>query len=1269
MNFNNNTMLYPKKDELNPTKDDGVNPSFYPKEEGFNPFNGIVERINALESITQNYEDSFETKELTVTENAQIKNLNATEGTVNRLNSANATVTNLNSTNATVINADVENAQIENLNATEGTVDTLNSTTSTITNLNSTTSTVTNGNIKNAKVESLNATEGKVNTLESTNATVTNLNSTNATVNTLNSTTSTVTNLNSTNGNIKNAEVENLNATEGTVDTLESTTSTVTNGNIKNAKVENLNVTKNAEIKKLHATEGNVDTLNLTNCNIKNADIENLHTNKLTWDLPNIDVINAETIKLHATEGTVDTLNSTNGNIINAEVKKLNVTTEIKVENFKTEEPIFSNAVVGYDENGKMIPIKIAELEEKVDKDLSNATGTLPVANGGTGVTTQADINKAFIGNLTVGNDNVTDGTEFVSSWASDNGFAETADGALNKPYKRQFVKVWNYIKDKISSVLGLTKDNYGGKASKAGTADKTVNDITIDIPYVQESGEYVIPLGNIPEPTSTAIESPYNWDITGFFSIIRPVGHNGSHLWFEAGHGYSHDWTTYAYLDKLDFRGVTTTIKAFQYNGKWWLGLCITTSTQGYNSKMAITYSRGLPATPTCILYNSKSGGVANEEIYNSIQDIPSSWWKKRTIYNPTTFTQTITAPVIQATTNFIGNVTGNVSGSSGSCTGKSAKSSFLDEYVGAGGTRLTSLNIVPKDSSEYGGMRKDVVTNSVTDGSRPSRDGHLLTMFWDNSCRYDSQFFISDSNPPVLKSRGKGNKTDYGSWIDIITSDNIGSQTVITSLKERVTALESDFDYTVDSQQKFDDLLSILKSGTPNTYRSIAIIGGLGNGEHGEYLYTVNSNSSDANLNNASLIGLNNPKIVITISNANTFKVFKNGLIKNIDFNIGGTVNAGKTVTLLHNCTYNNGKIALNNVSANFNIVDTTLSNVVNDECKSFVGCTLNDCETIQSAFTNCSSEMLYVSTDKNIANKYSFNKCGIHLDMKKTNMTQLETVTINISSMTDSKLTVLDTSSKLKKIILNVDASDSLSEIVGNNDKKYSIYEPFVKRVSKSVSPSMRSKAYLSYHDESHTPIFSNDGVKFYLDEAMTQQVYCYSTTNSNNEKIWMFALGNDDTHCYSSLTLNKEITYSQRDGESVAGLKLSDFGDEFILNGNSLKTYICRNDESGTLLYSNNNGTDVYISPYINDDNKVQYANPNTSSKLFMIGQFSYLTKNLGAFNVQPSFSDLNFATPQLLEVTALKDNYAVQVVSNYDVPIYVENAFSTKVKNG
>lgn len=210
---------------------------------------------------------------------------------------------------------------------------------------------------------------------------------------------------------------------------------------------------------------------------------------------------------------------------------------------------------------------------------------------------------------------------------------------------KQTLLKV-NADDGKVSAPYGFVGD-LSGKADTAGTADKTVNDISIDVPWTAESGQYVIPLGNILEPTSTAVESPYNWDITGFFSIIRPTGHNGSHLWFEAGHGYSHDWTTYAYLDKVDFRNVTASIKAFQYNGKWWLGLCIITYNQGYTSKMTITYSRGLPATPTCILYNSASGGVANEEIYNSIQDIPSGWWRPRTIYNPTTFTQKLRIPI----------------------------------------------------------------------------------------------------------------------------------------------------------------------------------------------------------------------------------------------------------------------------------------------------------------------------------------------------------------------------------------------------------------------------------------------------------------------------------------------------------------------------------------------------------------------------------------------------------------------------------------------
>lgn len=108
----------------------------------------------------------------------------------------------------------------------------------------------------------------------------------------------------------------------------------------------------------------------------------------------------------------------------------------------------------------------------------------------------------------------------------------------------------------------------------------------------------------------------------------------------------------------------------------------------------------------------------------------------------------------------------------------GTATKARLLDQYVG----RPTSGNIKPKDATEYGGMRKDVVTSSMTDSGYPGKTGHLLTMFWDSDSRWDNQLFISNDVgvSPELKVRQKQDTADYGSWVDLITSQNIGSQTV---------------------------------------------------------------------------------------------------------------------------------------------------------------------------------------------------------------------------------------------------------------------------------------------------------------------------------------------------------------------------------------------------------------------------------------------------------------------------------------------------------
>lgn len=352
---------------------------------------------------------------------------------------------------------------------------------------------------------------------------------------------------------------------------------------------------------------------------------------------------------------TVNNISPTNGNVAltgeNIPVSSTDptllsapLTTERIADNAVTNAKIANNAVT----NAKIADNAVTDAKI-ADNAVTNAKIKDPVsvAKGGTGAT---DAKNGFM--------NLANGLSEASN-PQDTEYMIYKSGTNWGLYTLS--TFWNYIKSKISSVLGLTDTQYNGNSATATTADKTVNDITIYIPFVYEGGYYVIPFGNILEPTSTQTNSPYTWDITGFFSITRQFGHSGSHLYFEAGHGHSHEWTTYAYLDKLDFGLVTTSIKAFQYNGKWWMGLCLITSNQGYSGKMTITYSNGLPATPTCILYNSTSDGVANEEIYNSIQDIPSSWWKTRTINNPTTFTGNITAPSIQATYKFIGNLEGN--------------------------------------------------------------------------------------------------------------------------------------------------------------------------------------------------------------------------------------------------------------------------------------------------------------------------------------------------------------------------------------------------------------------------------------------------------------------------------------------------------------------------------------------------------------------------------------------------------------------------------
>lgn len=91
--------------------------------------------------------------------------------------------------------------------------------------------------------------------------------------------------------------------------------------------------------------------------------------------------------------------------------------------------------------------------------------GTLPLGKGGTGANNAKGAQYNLLNNMNEVTTDVSDTSEFVGAYISD---ASTTNGIV---YKRPASSLWNYIKSKISSVLGLTETEYQGNAKSATLA------------------------------------------------------------------------------------------------------------------------------------------------------------------------------------------------------------------------------------------------------------------------------------------------------------------------------------------------------------------------------------------------------------------------------------------------------------------------------------------------------------------------------------------------------------------------------------------------------------------------------------------------------------------------------------------------------------------------------------------------------------------------------------------------------------------------------
>ena len=143
------------------------------------------------------------------------------------------------------------------------------------------------------------------------------------------------------------------------------------------------------------------------------------------------------------------------------------------LDSYTQTEADLANAVAKVHEHGNKSVLdgitsdKVTSWDGKED-----AFEILPTTKGGTGTNaaSKSALTSTLINSLSSETSTPKDNDYYVSQ--------HEGGGTSNTTYVRRPVSaLWDYIKGKISSVLGLTATNYSGKAATAGTADKAVAD------------------------------------------------------------------------------------------------------------------------------------------------------------------------------------------------------------------------------------------------------------------------------------------------------------------------------------------------------------------------------------------------------------------------------------------------------------------------------------------------------------------------------------------------------------------------------------------------------------------------------------------------------------------------------------------------------------------------------------------------------------------------------------------------------------------------
>lgn len=167
---------------------------------------------------------------------------------------------------------------------------------------------------------------------------------------------------------------------------------------------------------------------------------------------------------------------------------------------------------------------------------------------------------STFVSQLPDGPSIVTDGTMLITSYASNSGFADT--NAVNVPYKRKAIHLWEYIKTKTDSLYATNGHNHDGKYLKL-TGGWMSGDINFE-------GDNKIHWERNTDSASISFKNDGDEDANSYMSFVTSDNGNEYFRWSHSSGSTNTEWMALR-SDGLRVRGTKVSLEGHTHDDRYY--------------------------------------------------------------------------------------------------------------------------------------------------------------------------------------------------------------------------------------------------------------------------------------------------------------------------------------------------------------------------------------------------------------------------------------------------------------------------------------------------------------------------------------------------------------------------------------------------------------------------------------------------------------------------------------------------------------------------